>query len=87
MKSGKEIYLSNHYSRICFVYFYLEHALVNKASVDRLVQFVDFVHSCPRSGPDWIEAFVNACGGKGMEPSADQCLDCLNQRQKELRKK
>ena len=63
----------------------MEHALVNKSSVDRLVQFVEFVQSCPRAGPDWLEAFVNNCGRLGQNHSSDKCKTCLTERLKEFK--
>ena len=63
----------------------MEHALVNKESVERLVQFVEFVHSCPRSGSDWIKAFIETCGRMQKKPSADKCISCITQRQNEIK--
>lgn len=36
----------------------MEHAM-DKAAIDRLVQFIDYIHQCPRTGDDWIQSFVN----------------------------
>ena len=36
----------------------MEHAM-DKAAIDRLVQFIDYIHECPRAGDDWIQGFVN----------------------------
>jgi len=52
----------------------MEHAM-DKAVVDRLVQFIEYIHDCPRTGPDWIEAFVNYYSKEKPEP--EQCRECL----------
>ena len=36
----------------------MEHAM-DKPAIDRLVQFIDYIHDCPRTGDDWIQGFVN----------------------------
>ena len=36
----------------------MEHAM-DKVAIDRLVQFIDYIHACPRAGDDWIQGFVN----------------------------
>jgi DtxR family Mn-dependent transcriptional regulator len=34
----------------------MEHAM-DSTVVDRLVEFIDFINQCPRTGADWIERF------------------------------
>lgn len=64
----------------------MEHAM-DKAATDRLVQFIDYIYQCPRTGEDWVQAFVNYYS-KGIK---DQkiCKKCLEDRltlyKKELR--
>ena len=51
----------------------MEHA-VDKAVVDRMVKFIEYIHECPRTGPDWIDAFINFYSRQNPEP--DQCRAC-----------
>ena len=34
----------------------MEHGMSTK-TLDRLTQFIDFIQTCPRTGPNWLEAF------------------------------
>jgi DtxR family Mn-dependent transcriptional regulator len=52
----------------------MEHAL-DKTSFDKLVKFVEFIDSCPRTGPDWIEGFMAFCASKDHDAHA--CRNCL----------
>jgi len=51
----------------------MEHA-VDKAVVDRMVKFIEYIHECPRTGPDWIEAFINFYAKQ--KPELAQCRAC-----------
>ena len=35
----------------------MEHAM-DKVAIKRLVEFIEYIHHCPRTGEDWIQAFV-----------------------------
>ncbi|MBF0203303.1 MAG: metal-dependent transcriptional regulator [Desulfamplus sp.] len=52
----------------------MEHS-IDHESIDKLVQFVEFIDLCPRSGQNWIDSFVEFCshGQKGWQ----ECMDCL----------
>ncbi len=53
----------------------MEHAVDTK-TLERLVNFFDFVYSCPRAGEDWIQSFVKYCSsGKHDREKCDKCLD------------
>ncbi len=52
----------------------MEHA-IDKAFIDRLVQFIDFVKQCPRTGEDWMQAFVTYCQRNAA--TSPGCQDCL----------
>lgn len=56
----------------------MEHA-VDPQTLERLVCFIDYLHNCPRTGEDWIKAFVNYCTSKDRDQEkCDQCMDsCL----------
>jgi DtxR family Mn-dependent transcriptional regulator len=61
----------------------MEHT-VDEASIQRLVCFVEYLNNCPRTGPDWIEAFLNRCHNvhKSWE-DCDQCIDGCKARHRE----
>ncbi|MCF8034854.1 MAG: metal-dependent transcriptional regulator [Desulfarculaceae bacterium] len=55
----------------------VEHAM-DQAAIDRLVNFLDFLEHCPRTGGDWLESFEGFCRGKASPDNCRQCLaDCL----------
>jgi len=54
----------------------IEHA-IDRIAIDRLVQFIDYLNNCPRTGPDWIAAFTNYCKTEAMD--AEKCQICLKQ--------
>ena len=53
----------------------MEHSM-NKAAVGRLVQFIEYIYQCPRTGEDWIRNF-NTFYTQNKIAEAD-CPDCLN---------
>lgn len=53
----------------------MEHAM-DKGAIDRLVEFVDYVNTCPRAGQDWIASFVKSCSAGEFDPQ--KCNDCLD---------
>jgi DtxR family Mn-dependent transcriptional regulator len=52
----------------------MEHAM-DKIAVDRLVKFLEYIHNCPRTGDDWLEAFVNYYSKDELDTK--ECEDCL----------
>ncbi|WP_051564093.1 metal-dependent transcriptional regulator [Desulfovermiculus halophilus] len=62
----------------------LEHHIDDQA-LERLIAFVRFVQHCPRTGPDWMQAFTRLCreSGKCMNcgPCIEQCLKTWQERQ------
>lgn len=52
----------------------MEHAM-DKTAVDRLVQFIEYIYHCPRTGDDWIQAFVNYYSKD--EHDMIKCTQCL----------
>ncbi len=63
----------------------MEHA-VDELSVERLVDFVEYLFECPRTGDAWIQAFVDytRSGKKSWEKCA-ACLDDCRDRHQENR--
>jgi DtxR family Mn-dependent transcriptional regulator len=54
----------------------MEHGM-DRAAIDRLVQFIEYVHYCPRTGDDWIKAFVNYYSKH--EHDMQQCKECMDE--------
>ena len=52
----------------------MEHTM-DKSTVDRLLNFIDFIDTCPRTGAAWIQAFVSFCAAK--KPDRNKCKECL----------
>lgn len=53
----------------------MEHAM-DKHVIDRLIEFISYVHECPRAGDDWIMAFVNYYTRK--KPDRGKCKECID---------
>ncbi len=55
----------------------MEHT-VDKKTLEKMVSFFDFIYSCPRTGKDWIQAFVDFCAsGKKDHKKCKKCIkDC-----------
>lgn len=52
----------------------MEHA-IDKASLERLVQFISFIDNCPRTGDGWIQSFVRFCSTN--ERDSVLCQRCV----------
>ena len=52
----------------------MEH-IMDKQSIDRLVQFIEFIDTCPRTGVDWVESFVNYLATEKLNPQT--CENCI----------
>jgi DtxR family Mn-dependent transcriptional regulator len=52
----------------------MEHAM-DKAAINRLVKFIEYIQNCPRTGDDWIKAFVNYYSKD--EHDLGKCEECL----------
>ncbi len=60
----------------------LEHS-IPRSIVERLVDFMEFVQVCPRSGKDWIQSFVEYCTAD-KKHDCDKCMDaCVKNFKKE----
>jgi len=53
----------------------VEHAMDDEA-MDRLVQFLGFLRTCPRSGEDWLKNFRRFCGRSEIAANPNQVDDC-----------
>ena len=54
----------------------MEHA-IDKTSLERLVQFINFIDNCPRTGENWIQSFVRFCAAKRYD--AERCKRCIEE--------
>jgi DtxR family Mn-dependent transcriptional regulator len=56
----------------------MEHAM-DKIAINRLVQFIEYIYQCPRTGEDWISNFNTFfTQNKIAEANCPECLeDCL----------
>ena len=52
----------------------MEHG-IDKKTVERLVCFIEYVNSCPRTGKEWLDAFINFC--KTGQKSRKNCHLCV----------
>ena len=53
----------------------MEHAM-DKIAINRLVQFIDYIYQCPRTGEDWIGNFNSFFSqNKIAEANCPECLD------------
>ncbi len=53
----------------------MEHAM-DRAAVDRMVAFIDYIQSCPRTDATWLEGFArHRQDGEKKQPD---CRDCMN---------
>ena len=52
----------------------IEHA-IDRVAIDRLVQFIDYINNCPRTGPEWIASFTKSCAERTFD--AETCKRCL----------
>jgi DtxR family Mn-dependent transcriptional regulator len=60
----------------------MEHA-VPRNILERLVQYVDFLDSCPRAGSKWISGFGHYCHQGGLAEDCEQCISlCLEELKK-----
>ena len=63
----------------------MEHA-VSKAVVDRLVEFAEFVETCPRAGAKWVHGFGYRCQEAAAAPEKGSCVKCIAQCLDEVKK-
>ncbi len=52
----------------------MEHAIDPK-TVERLVCFIEYIHTCPRAGQDWLQAFLRFCSSdRGKKKECTACI-------------
>ncbi|MBN1686443.1 MAG: metal-dependent transcriptional regulator [Spirochaetales bacterium] len=61
----------------------MEHE-ISDAVLERLVQFVEFIETCPRAGTTWVEGFGYFCRKPDLRPDCERCVSsCLAEVQAE----
>lgn len=66
----------------------MEHAM-DRAAIDRLVQFIEYIQYCPRTGRDWVAGFTDYYSRSNHDRNdCRECIDaCMDRfRQKTSRK-
>ena len=58
----------------------MEHAIDAK-TLERLVCFIEYIHTCPRTGSSWLSSFVDFCQSENREDRP--CEACLQRMHKE----
>jgi DtxR family Mn-dependent transcriptional regulator len=53
----------------------MEHT-VDEQSMDKIINFIEFIDNCPRAGQQWIDAFINFCSSE--RPQWNKCMKCIN---------
>jgi len=54
----------------------LEH-VIPKIALERLVDFADFVKTCPRAGTKWVSGFGYYCDNSGLQENCEKCIEAL----------
>jgi DtxR family Mn-dependent transcriptional regulator len=52
----------------------MEHA-IDRKTVERLVCFIEYIHTCPRAGEDWLKSFIRFC--RSDSKKAPECAACI----------
>lgn len=52
----------------------MEH-VIDRKTVERLVCFIEYIHTCPRAGEEWLDAFVRFCKSDSKHPG--ECTACI----------
>jgi len=61
----------------------MEH-VIDATTMTRLMSFLDYINTCPRTGPEWLENFIAHCSANQHDwEKCDQCLSaCLARHRK-----
>jgi DtxR family Mn-dependent transcriptional regulator len=52
----------------------MEH-VIDRTTVERLVCFIEYIHTCPRAGEDWLESFITYC--RSDPKKRRECSACI----------
>jgi len=53
----------------------MEHAM-DRDAIDRLVQFIEYIQYCPRTGGDWVQGFSDYFSRRNH--SRQECSECID---------
>ena len=59
----------------------MEHA-IDAVTMERLVRFIDYIYTCPRTGSEWIQQFNRYCLAQGYNPEI--CRLCMEECNRKL---
>jgi len=54
----------------------MEHA-IDKKSLERLLNFFEFVYRCPKAGEKWVRSFISYCSSG--KPEWEKCRQCIDE--------
>jgi DtxR family Mn-dependent transcriptional regulator len=54
----------------------MEH-VIDRKTVEKLVCFIEYIHTCPRAGEEWLESFVRFC--KSDRKHSGKCPTCIRE--------
>ncbi len=54
-------------------------------TVERLVCFIEYIHTCPRAGDEWLKSFIRYC--RSGSKKAPECTACIRGLKSERGKK
>ena len=65
----------------------MEHS-IPRTVMDRLIQFVEFVQTCPRGGSEWVQGFSHHCDHDSARENCEKCIvSCLEETRKKARQR
>ena len=63
----------------------MEHGMSSQ-TLDRLVQFIDFIWTCPRTGPNWLESFDEyRLTGSSREKRLERMKDFVSEMNRQIK--
>jgi DtxR family transcriptional regulator, Mn-dependent transcriptional regulator len=54
----------------------MEH-VIDHQTIERLVCFIEYIHTCPRAGEEWLNSFIRFC--KSDQSQKRECDVCLRE--------
>jgi DtxR family Mn-dependent transcriptional regulator len=54
----------------------MEH-VIDRKTVERLVCFIEYIHTCPRAGEEWLDSFIRFC--KSDQNKKRECAACIRE--------
>jgi DtxR family Mn-dependent transcriptional regulator len=54
----------------------MEH-VIDRQTVERLVCFIEYIHTCPRAGDEWLNSFIRFC--RSDQTKKKECTACIRE--------